>query len=208
MNSPTPSRILLLALLLGAVPVDGAEILVDGKSTAAAPNGTPLAPYKTISAALQVAKPGDRVVIQGGTYREHLAVPSGAENRPLTITAAPGQRVIVSGTKKLTGWKKHDDSIWTTTLDWRPERLMVGFTEQPIARVPNEGWWVMPSFKRQVLTDPEHLKNFQFDVPGRGNLRLAGGQPVSHRTREESRQDHRHADAGGPGKVHRQDARR
>jgi hypothetical protein len=153
-------------MALIATALSAAELRVDSNSTAAAPNGSTAAPFKTISAALQTARPGDTVVIHGGTYREHLAIPSGDKDHELTIKAASGERVIVSGSKRLAGWKKHSDTIWMTTLDERPERLIVNSHEQPIAREPKESWWELPSCKNNVVTDPAHLKDFPFDVRG------------------------------------------
>jgi parallel beta-helix repeat protein len=49
--------------------------------------------------------------------------------------------VIISGAAPVTGWKKHRDGVYTTTLDFRPTRLLVGLVELPVARTPNEGWW-------------------------------------------------------------------
>lgn len=56
------------------------------------------APFKSINAATKVAQPGDTILISAGTYRENVVVAAkGTPDQPITIKAAPGQRVIISG---------------------------------------------------------------------------------------------------------------
>ncbi len=52
----------------------------------------------SISAAVAKAKPGDTVLIPGGTYSGGLDVPvNGAPGKPVTIQAVPGQKVTITG---------------------------------------------------------------------------------------------------------------
>jgi len=121
----------------------GAEIWVDGASTskAASADGSDKAPFKTIEAALKAASPGDVVTVRAGVYRESVRVPGGKAGAPTTLRAAKGRRVIVSGAAPVTGWKEHRNGVYVATLDFRPNGLMAGLVELPIAREPNEGWW-------------------------------------------------------------------
>ena len=72
-------------------------------------SGTESNPFKTINKAAQVIKPGERVVIASGTYRE-LICPQSGGNSPtemISYEAAPGARVIVKGSRVVEkeGWE-------------------------------------------------------------------------------------------------------
>jgi len=58
--------------------------------------GTRDRPWRTISYAVTQLKPGDTLVIHGGTYREVVVMESsGTRERPITITSAPGEKVVL-----------------------------------------------------------------------------------------------------------------
>ncbi len=62
-------------------------------------------PLATIARAIRLAQPGDKIVVNGGTYVEaagYGAVP-GRQDAPITLTAARGQRVVLKGTLQLEG---------------------------------------------------------------------------------------------------------
>lgn len=143
----------------------GHKILVDAQAPDGG-DGSAAKPFKTISAGLKAAKPGDTVAVRAGTYREQISVPSGAEGAPLTLMAEPGQRVIVSGYEPVTGWQPFRDKIFVTTLDWKPGDLMVGYTPQPIAHEPNEGWYTVESAGADRLVDAKHLAGRKDDLAG------------------------------------------
>ena len=115
-----------IALLIAASVTCGAEIWVDASSRTAAPDGTKAAAFPTIAQALKIASPGDIVTVRAGVYRESVRVPGGAPGKPVTLRAAAGQRVIVSGAVPVGGWKPVADGIYTTILDFRPDRLLAG----------------------------------------------------------------------------------
>lgn len=62
-------------------------------------DGSEAAPFGTLAAAVQVAGPGDVVVVGAGIYREKLRPPAGT-----TWVAAPGETVIIDG-----GWNGKTD---------------------------------------------------------------------------------------------------
>src|SRR6185437_9554331 len=56
------------------------------------------APWKTLAHALRRLKPGDTLYMRGGTFYDKVALSqSGAEDRPITIAAYPGELAIIDG---------------------------------------------------------------------------------------------------------------
>lgn len=142
------------------------EIHVDASAGATEPDGSERAPYRTVTAALETARPGDTVLLHAGIYRESVRVPGGEAGKPVTLKAVPGQRVVLSGAQAVTGWKAHGNGVYTTVLDFRPERLMLGQETLPIARTPGDGWWDADHADGTTLADPGHLKHLPFDPAG------------------------------------------
>ena len=61
------------------------------------------------------------IYIKGGTYSitEPLLLTdedSGNERCPITYTALPGEKVLLSGGERINGWKRYKGDIWVTTL--------------------------------------------------------------------------------------------
>ncbi len=72
--------------------------------------GTLERPWKTLAKAAGTVRPGDMVVIRGGIYRERVVLKtSGTAQVPIRFVAAPGERVVVTGADRLTGWRRADD---------------------------------------------------------------------------------------------------
>ncbi len=142
------------------------EIHVDASVTATEPDGSERAPYRTVTAALETARPGDTVLLHAGIYRESVRVPGGEAGKPVSLKAVPGQRVVLSGARAVTGWKAHGNGVYTTVLDFRPERLMLGQETLPMARTPGDGWWDADHADGTTLADPAHLKHLPFDPAG------------------------------------------
>jgi hypothetical protein len=89
----------LLALTLLAAPCLAAELIVDQGHAAAADGnpGTADKPFKTIGAAVAQLAPGDTVTVRAGTYHEQVTVKrGGTADKPVTLRAAEGQRVVIS----------------------------------------------------------------------------------------------------------------
>jgi len=58
--------------------------------------GTEDKPWRTVSYAVTKLKPGDTLIIHEGTYKEVVVLKvSGAEGAPITITGAPGEKVVL-----------------------------------------------------------------------------------------------------------------
>jgi hypothetical protein len=83
---------------------------VDNRNSGAADSnpGTMERPFLTINKAAQVLRPGERVVIMTGVYRERID-PARGGNGPDTMIsyeAAPGAKVVVKGSRVVkTGWE-------------------------------------------------------------------------------------------------------
>jgi len=160
------------------VPQAGAnEYVVDQNHPQASNSGAGTAeePLKTLSAAVAKVAPGDLVLIKGGVYRESVTITtSGAEGKPITIKAAPGERVVISGADRILGWRKCTreeardnpkwEKIWVAEMDWSPGRLYVGGnpTGLSVSRWPKGASSVRNSFlilggDRRRVVDAENL---------------------------------------------------
>ncbi|HUT09685.1 MAG TPA: right-handed parallel beta-helix repeat-containing protein [Thermoguttaceae bacterium] len=168
-KSPAVACLFLALTTAGLCPAE--TVWVDGGSPTPTEDGSPEAPFRTIGKALQTVQPSDVVTVRAGVYREQFKIPSGEPGRPITLRAADGQRAIVSGCVPVTGWTKATGGVWTTTLDFEPERLLVAAKEQTIAREPNEGWWRSAGAAGDTLSDPEHLQGIPAAETG-GEVRV------------------------------------
>lgn len=82
-------------------------------------NGGSIAkPFKTITAASQVARPGDVITVHAGVYREQVSPPHGgsSEKDRIWYRAAKGEKVELKGSEIIKGWKRLDSSIWMVTI--------------------------------------------------------------------------------------------
>ena len=79
--------------------------------------GTQAAPFETISRAAQVAEAGDTVVVRAGEYREWVRpANSGKKLMPITYKAAEGEKVVIKGSERVTGWENCGGSVWKAVL--------------------------------------------------------------------------------------------
>ena len=81
-------------------------------------DGTATNPFPTISAAAQVAQPGDVITVHEGVYRERVNPPRGgvSERKRIVYQAAPGERVEIKGSEVVTHWIQVQDDVWQVTL--------------------------------------------------------------------------------------------
>jgi hypothetical protein len=73
-----------------------------GRTYFVAPNGsdsnpgTRTQPWKTVQRAFERLRPGERALVRAGTYvADHVVDRAGTRARPITVAAAPGQRVVL-----------------------------------------------------------------------------------------------------------------
>jgi hypothetical protein len=105
-----------------------AETGVDGNP------GTEAHPFRTISAAAQIAHPGDVVTVHAGTYRERVNPPRGgtSHDRRIVYRSAPGQQVVITGAEIVKQWQRVRDDVWKVVLpnrffgDFNPYRDVIG----------------------------------------------------------------------------------
>ncbi len=120
--------------------------------------GTEAKPFKTIRRARDEVRKfngkmtGDiEVVLHGGTYQlgETLVFGSrdgGADNHKVVYRSRPGEEVVVSGGRPLTGWKPAADGMWTLDLpevksgNWWFRQLFADGQRMPRGRYPQSGY--------------------------------------------------------------------
>jgi alpha-N-arabinofuranosidase len=75
-------------------------------------------PFKTISAASNVAMPGDVITVHAGIYREQITPPRGgnSENERIIYQAAKGEKVQIKGSEIIKGWKKLNNDTWQVKI--------------------------------------------------------------------------------------------
>ncbi len=89
-----------------------------------------------------------RVLIADGTYRvteTFVLEPQdgGSPNAPVTYAAAPGARPVISGGRRITGWKLQPDGLWAADIPevksgaWYFQELWVNGRRATRARTPN-----------------------------------------------------------------------
>jgi alpha-N-arabinofuranosidase len=76
-------------------------------------------PLQTITAAAQIAMPGDTILIHTGIYREEINPPRGgvSEHERITYTAAENATVEVRGSELIEDWTQLADDIWTARVE-------------------------------------------------------------------------------------------
>lgn len=133
----------------------------DGKDTNP---GTKAAPFATLSRARDAVRQKVAagltkdllVVLRGGTYSQTETLTfgpedSGNEKYSITYAACPGEKVVLSGGRRIAGWKKGEGNVWTVELpevkagSWYFRQLFVAGQRAIRARTPNvddeKPWW-------------------------------------------------------------------
>lgn len=80
--------------------------------------GTVEQPLRTISAAAEMAQPGDVITVHTGTYREWIRPPRGGTSDEMRIVyrAAPHEEVWIKGSEIVKGWIPEGDGVWKAVL--------------------------------------------------------------------------------------------
>ena len=93
----------------------------------------------SIQKAVNAAKAGDTVVLKGGTYHESFRIQKAYEGAPLTVRAAKGERVVLSGFEAITDWKDLGGGLYSAKVKGRVNDLFVGLRPQQCGRWPADG---------------------------------------------------------------------
>src|SRR5436190_2787552 len=108
--------------------------------------GTKQAPFATLGKARDALRntPGAyerRITLRGGTYFLTEPLVLNSKDGSANWTAAPGETVVISGGRLLTGWKKGNDGVWTTQVPdgLRFNQLFIDGKRRTRARSPNTG---------------------------------------------------------------------
>lgn len=110
-------------------------------------------PFKTVSAAARVLRPGERVVIKKGIYREsiHPARSGASPEKMISYEAAPGEEVVICGSvevpaacfAKSQGWffgkTSSELNVWQIELD--PEWFM-GYNPFGMTNLMSDTEWL------------------------------------------------------------------
>ena len=80
--------------------------------------GTKEEPFLTISKAAKEALPGDTVIVHEGVYREWVKPARGGRSdiERIVYTAAKGEKAVIKGSERITGWENTEGSVWKVTL--------------------------------------------------------------------------------------------
>ena len=110
---------LIIALLCGIMLPQVPTIAAAGASYYVATTGsdtnpgTLAQPWRTIQRGADLAKPGDTIVIRGGTYFEQVLVTrGGTTGAPVTFQAYPGEAPIVDASMEVTGWSPVGNGVY------------------------------------------------------------------------------------------------
>jgi len=110
-----------------------------------------------------------RVLVRGGRYE--LAEPlvftaqdSGTEKAPIIYAACPGEKPIVSGGRRITGWKQAERGLWTAEVPevkegkWSFRQLVVNGERRFRPRLPKDGFYFVKSLAGIAF-------NVKYDTP-------------------------------------------
>lgn len=100
---------------------------------------------------------GVTILLKGGAYP--LAEPilftpadSGTAAAPIFYSAAPGEKPLLTGGRAITGWRKHNDTIWVADVPdvkagaWSFNQFYINGQLRRRARFPNEGFCRVAGF--------------------------------------------------------------
>jgi hypothetical protein len=156
----------LCLLLAMASSAWSAELFVDQKNPKADDKnaGTETLPFKTIPAAVALAKPGDTIWVKAGNYEEPVRIASSSkEGSPITLSA----------------WK--DDRV---QIGYKPRPLPVDGKWEPLAN--SKSWQIKLSQDvpedMLVLLEGQHIVTFMQDGPPKDDIPDRAAYRKSDRT--------------------------
>ncbi len=92
------------------------KIYVDGRAENNG-MGTQNSPFRTISAAAEIAQPGDEVLVAPGVYREEVNPRNGGtESARITYRSIEPLAAHITGAERVNSWKQLDENVWTARI--------------------------------------------------------------------------------------------
>ncbi|HVR87811.1 MAG TPA: hypothetical protein VMU54_26060, partial [Planctomycetota bacterium] len=81
------------------------------------------------------------ILLRGGIYFLPETLVFRPEDSETTYQAVPGETVVVSGGRAISGWKRSEDGLWTAQIPegFRFNQLFIDGKRRTRARTPNEG---------------------------------------------------------------------
>jgi len=131
------------------------------------------------------------VVVRGGLYalEEPLClepVDSGVETSPVTYCAYPGEKPVLSGGRRITGWEPAGGgALWQASLplaprgsSWNFRQLFVNGSRRDRARIPSDGtdYVIAGAFDPAQSLDEEFVQNRQESNDNHKGFRFVPGQ--------------------------------
>ena len=121
------SMLLLVALMVTLIPSSIPTVMAASEETESEATGKVYVvkqdgtgDFTTIQAAADIAQTGDTIIVHGGTYREEVIFPRGgtSEDARITLKAAEGEEVTVTGSEIVSGWTPVADQpgVWSITI--------------------------------------------------------------------------------------------
>ncbi|MDA8301549.1 MAG: right-handed parallel beta-helix repeat-containing protein [Actinomycetota bacterium] len=141
------------------------HVATDGSDTSEGSEGRP---FRTISRAAELARPGDTVVVHAGEYREWVRPRRGglSDQRRITYEAAPGEHVVVKGSERVRGWEPEGGTVWRASV---PNSLFGGYN--PFALEVAGDWLVEPEAPARKHLGEVYLNGRSFyEVGGRDEV--------------------------------------
>lgn len=94
---------------------------------------------------------------------------SGSAEAPITYQAGPGARVVLHGSRRITGWQQRGN-LWVTRVSaaaegWRFRQLYINGEPRPRARIPNQGFLKVagcPEGTPKTVNYHKDCQSFQF----------------------------------------------
>jgi hypothetical protein len=128
----------LLTIFLIAAIAPAATVYVS-------PQGQPSTLAGARDAVRALRQKGERgrvdVVLRSGVYRLSETFVLTEEDSEVTYAAQPGERVVISGGRRIEGWKKGAGSVWTAPAPWDFRQLFVNGRRALRARTPTNGFY-------------------------------------------------------------------
>ena len=142
-----PLAAMLVVTSIIACSVVATEIHVSPKPL---PGIDASAQARTITDALKRVPAGGTIIIHGGVYREAVTITTGGTaGKPLTIKAAFGERVVITGADPITDWKREDSREHIYSTPW--PHAFIGWTKTMTH--PDDDYHLLIGRCEQVFAD-------------------------------------------------------